>query len=318
MCMALQKQFLALFVTSLLQTSIMNCCSVNRRAPSPCGGHANNLIAWHVHGMDQRCRSLEESKANRWADQPCLLCDVKIGGPAFWGSMSQPPAKKHSTRVGRAHAGPAACVGRPFPDQSGRMGSSTPGLPGHPLCIDRASRGPRGRRLQDEWSMTLLLAGYLLRLLCRRRFFWFWTLLEHDGACRSCVCVGLRCAFGFWPDCCFFFQHDAQIDNNILIRFLCLFSSPTRTRTGLLQQQWIVFLNFLFFFPLSNEATECGCFKEHSEVKKEALGKLYWKREETAQVWREEKKESMPMPGGTWWGTSSCPTQWASELIANF
>jgi hypothetical protein len=54
----------------------------------------------------------------------------------------------------------------------------------------------------------------------------------------------------------------------------------------------------LFFFPLSNEATECGCFKEHSEVKKEALGKLYRKREETAQVWREEKKREH---ANAWW-----------------
>jgi hypothetical protein len=54
----------------------------------------------------------------------------------------------------------------------------------------------------------------------------------------------------------------------------------------------------LSFFPLSNEATECGCFKEHSEVKKEALGKLYRKREETAQVWREEKKREH---ANAWW-----------------
>jgi len=162
----------------------------------------------------------------------------------------------------------------------------------------RALRFARGRRLQDACSIWRfcwlcnfyggLWNVYALLIL---------NTAEHDCACRSCVWVGLKCAFGFWPDCCFFSMMPSLIKWQCLSifsqygLFLCLFSSPTITHAVILQPHNFVFLNF-HFFPLVHWGYECGCFKEHSEVKKEALAKLYWKRKETAEVWRGEKRRA--------------------------
>jgi hypothetical protein len=159
MCMALQKQFAVVFITLLLQISIMNCCLINRRALRPFSMSQLDSLAcaW--------IRGLEGQQMNQ-TNHAFVMSRSKC--PAFLGSMSQHPAKEHNTR---AHAGTTACGGRLFPDQSGRMphrhraclailcASIDPALSGTALC-----EGPTATRRMFHgafagWATFMLVRG---------------------------------------------------------------------------------------------------------------------------------------------------------------
>jgi len=97
--------------------------SHKQTGPSPC----HNLIAWHVHGSERSRRPTDEP------DQPCL-CDVKIEVPSLFG-FHVSASGKESTAQGPMHEQLLVCgPSLSWPKRSNA--SSTPGLPGHPLCID--------------------------------------------------------------------------------------------------------------------------------------------------------------------------------------
>jgi hypothetical protein len=58
--------------------------------------------------------------------------------------------------------------------------------------------------------------------------------------------------------------------------------------------------NFISLFHPLSLSDECGCFKEHSEVKKEALDRCaLLERKETTQMRGENEGGSMPMSDGS-------------------
>ena len=134
--------------------------------------------------------------------------------PGFSGSMSQPPpragAKPNSTR---AHAWTAACGPRghlfPWSKVVECLIDTGPARPPS-ASIDRSGaalcEGPTATRCMFRGA----LAGWVTFMLVCRMCGWvgvlyfFWTLLRHDCPCRSRVWAGLKCAFGFWPDCSLF------------------------------------------------------------------------------------------------------------------